>query len=123
MLSKVLVYGTLKKDFSNHGLLSMAKFLGKTEVPGKMYSLKAFPGVRLDEPGSVKCEVYEVDEVTLKRLDRLEGYRGPGKDNFYDRSNVRFTVEGESDSGTGYIYEIGREFLNDKEVVQSGEWV
>jgi gamma-glutamylcyclotransferase (GGCT)/AIG2-like uncharacterized protein YtfP len=37
----------------------------------------------------VKGEVYEVDDATLERLDRLEGYRGedyPG--NMYDRRSI-----------------------------------
>lgn len=120
MSNIVLTYGSLRKGFHNHGLLGMSKFLGMTDVPGKMYSLGSFPGVRLDEPGSVKCEVYEVDDLTLKRLDKLEGYRDKmSRTNFYDRLPVRFSLDGES--RIGEIYQIN-EHYTDREVVPSGDW-
>lgn len=122
-MSKVLVYGTLKKGLGNHVLLKDAKFLGTTTVRGRMYSLGAFPGVRFDQDGSIKCEAYEVDEPTVKRLDRLEGYRGPGNDdNFYNRVPITFQLNGNNEQGE--VYEINDPNLDSKgrSVIESGEW-
>lgn len=124
-MRKILVYGTLKAGHGNHGLLTKATRLGETSVPGKMYSLGAFPGVRLDEPGNIKCEVYEVDDFTLARLDQLEGYRDKSvsgkRNNFYTREPVRFKMDGEFHHGE--IYEIVTNFLRDNPtVVESGDW-
>jgi gamma-glutamylcyclotransferase (GGCT)/AIG2-like uncharacterized protein YtfP len=120
-IKKVLVYGSLKKGFGNHdAFLSTATLLGTTKIPGKMYSLGAYPGVRLDEPGEIHCEVYSVDSKTLQRLDQLEGFRTVGGSNFYDRIPVRFTMEGESQVGD--VYEINKHYINDKKPVPSGNW-
>lgn len=124
MSHKVIVYGTLKKGFGNHRLLETSKFLGTTSVPGTMYSLGGFPGVRLDRLGqtSIKCEVYEVDGATLVNLDRLEGYRGPGLNNFYDRRNIAFSLDGDTQVQTADIYELAEDPGHYYPEVASGVW-
>ncbi len=77
MRFKLFVYGTLKRGLPNHFYLQNAKNLGKAR------SLFAYPLVApkkiypylVDSKGEgkiVKGELYEVDLVTLKRIDRLE---------------------------------------------------
>lgn len=71
----VFVYGSLKRGFHNHRLLENSKFLGpaKTTAEYEMFPLAggAFPVI---VPGNyaINGELYEVDETTLKLLDRLE---------------------------------------------------
>ena len=75
---KVFVYGTLRKGFGNHSLLYNANFVGKATIKAAMYSMGYVPYVSLqtyEENDLVHGEVYEIDKDTLKRLDRLEGYR------------------------------------------------
>jgi len=85
----VIVYGTLKKGFSNHGLLKDAVFIksdykalvGKDEHGdtkyASIYNLGFFPGLKFDSEQSqeIDYEVYLVSPETLTKLDRLEGYR------------------------------------------------
>jgi gamma-glutamylcyclotransferase (GGCT)/AIG2-like uncharacterized protein YtfP len=62
----------------------------------------------------ITVEIYDCDDEVLAGLDMLEGYRGPGKSNFYDRSEV------DTGLGTVLIYHIeGRE---GRELVESGDW-
>ena len=75
----VFVYGSLKKGFYNHSLfLANSKFLSNAETVAK-YPLVTASRYNLvfllNKPGqghNVKGEVYEVDDVTLAQLDRLE---------------------------------------------------
>ncbi|MBN1134677.1 MAG: gamma-glutamylcyclotransferase [Methanosarcinaceae archaeon] len=72
----VFVYGTLKIDCSDHGLLDKSKFIcaSRTEKKYTMLDLGMFPGVtREGEISSIYGEVYEVDRETLKCLDNFEG--------------------------------------------------
>jgi len=93
----VFVYGTLKRGFSNHGILENSKYLGTTETVSRsfmMYPLfGSFPGVTicLDDGFAIMGELYEVDSQTLNELDKLENngkfytrrlvsvYRKPGE--------------------------------------------
>jgi gamma-glutamylcyclotransferase (GGCT)/AIG2-like uncharacterized protein YtfP len=73
----IFVYGTLKKGFGLSHLLQFSSFVGNAELKGfKLLDFGVFPGaVRDEKAGTLKGEVYEVDEVTLKRLDFVEsGY-------------------------------------------------
>lgn len=72
----VFVYGTLRKGFWNHRLLSKSKFIGKAKTKEK-YKLTAddIPYLTDDKRiCNVIGEVYEVDEQTLESLDHLEGH-------------------------------------------------
>jgi gamma-glutamylaminecyclotransferase len=72
----VFVYGTLKRGFGNHHLLNGSKFIGQALTKEK-YALyvSGIPFVIESEPVSqISGEVYEVDQKTLARLDRLEGH-------------------------------------------------
>lgn len=74
MSAYVFAYGTLRRGFSNHHLLSRALTLGgaRTVRPYSLY-LDDFPYCVQDEPaGPVTGEVYKVDDATLLVLDALE---------------------------------------------------
>lgn len=114
---KILVYGTLRATFPNHYLLEGADFVKYAETTPEftMISLGGFPGILRGGNTSIKGEVYEVDEPTLKTLDKLE--RSP---DWYKRELVLL------DDGSwveAYIYpplrvkEVGM-FV----VVESGDW-
>ena len=100
MKHKVAVYGSLLSGFSNHQLLSTSKYLGVTVVEGfDMYSLTAFPAVTPTKGGRIVAEVYEIDEPTLERLDRLESYP-----RFYNR--MKTPVKTIDYKGEAWIYFI-----------------
>ena len=74
--SKVFVYGTLKRGQINHYLLSTGAYLGSynTRPSYKMFHLGGYPGVIKGGRTSIEGEVYQVDALTMHKLDRLEGY-------------------------------------------------
>ena len=75
----VFVYGTLKRGYGNHHLLTNALYLGTASTKDKWTMVgkdMSFPYVVLkdDKEGhQVKGECYMVDAVTMMGLDRLEG--------------------------------------------------
>jgi len=86
-MTKVFVYGSLKKGYGNNRLLLNAEFLGE-RVTASEYILGdvgfpyMFPRAAFNEEFNsrnhslfkqVQGELYVVDEATLARLDRLEG--------------------------------------------------
>lgn len=106
----VAVYGTLKRGFHNHYLLETSVFKGLARAPGKLYvrGLPFFKRVS-DVPMGVYCELYSVDDETLARLDRLEGYREHNPEtSLYNRVEVEvehFLNHEEEEWIPAYIYE------------------
>lgn len=80
---QLLVYGTLKQGKPNHARFGMdkQKFLGKETVRGCSLVQPAysqFPYCIQDSEGQVICELYEIDDSTLRLLDAVEkgaGYK------------------------------------------------
>ena len=74
-MGKVFVYGTLMRDRSNHRYyLEDSTFLGIGSIKGyALYDLGFYPGIIPEENECTKGEVFEVDDKTISRLDRLEG--------------------------------------------------
>jgi len=85
----VFVYGTLKKEYGNHTIISKAPYLGEAitdESNFKMISFSgAFPGVgrRPEYKFRVSGEVYEVTDAQLYQMDQLES-----NGRFYERNYI-----------------------------------
>ena len=78
MPNKVFVYGTLKRNCSNHGLLeNRSEFMGKATI-GEGYSCydwhRGFPFLLADGGEGCKGELFTVDDAVLQSLDWLEGH-------------------------------------------------
>ena len=103
MKHRVYVYGTLRLG-GNHYYY----------VRGKMYNIGWFPGVILGEGGGmVVCEVLEVDDEGLARLDQLEGYYENSPENsLYIRR----------EHNDGWIYEYNKEVDPDS-LIKNGNWL
>jgi gamma-glutamylcyclotransferase (GGCT)/AIG2-like uncharacterized protein YtfP len=102
---QVLVYGTLR-PFTNANIV---------RVPGHLYDLGSFPGVKLDNSSEtmVTCEAIEVTDEELERLDMYEGYRPSDPDNsLYIRRKL--------DWGP-FIYEYNG-CVRDTDAIPSGDW-
>ena len=72
-MATLFVYGTLMKGMRNHVYIEKSKFIGEATT-GPMYELMSngsIPAMR-DGKETVKGEIYEVDDETLKSLDVLE---------------------------------------------------
>lgn len=117
-MTKVAVYGSLRRGLHNAPLLEGQAYLGTTMTAHEytMYSLGSFPAVNLTIPLSkIVIEVYEVDDTCLARLNRLEGFRGEGEDNFYDCSPIETEAFGEA-----LIYHMAPQRRT--EIVRDGDW-
>lgn len=106
---KVFVYGTLKRGYGNNRLLTEQTFVGEAFTGGFFDMINSgFPVLIPNDDGHVvKGEVFEIDtniEDTLAQLDALEGYRGEGKNNMYDRKEIRVKLAGTDDWVTCQIY-------------------
>ena len=101
MTNLVFVYGTLKRGFANHRLLEKAHFLGEAYLPRtKMINLGAYPAVIAGGTKEVMGEMYQVDDETLIRLDRLEGHPS-----FYERRQVKvFSIMPAVDTFIAWCY-------------------
>lgn len=96
----VFVYGTLMKPYGNHALIEDEKFLGNAVLEGYgLYNVSPFfPGIIEQEGAAVKGEVYDINEATLKKLDRLEG-----EGSLYIRKNVQVILESK-EVISAYVY-------------------
>ena len=115
----VACYGSLRRGMGNHQYyLSSSEYKGtfSTEPEYTLHSLSYYPGLKLDGNTSIVMEVYEVDEETLKNLNRLEGYCPGEKSTFYDR------IEINTPWGKAFTYIYVNE-LSKESIVESGDWV
>ncbi len=104
----IFVYGTLKKGFGNNYLLSGSKFLGERktiESKWDMINLGWFPAVVYGK-NDIIGELYEVDELTLKNVDHLEG-----NGTFYTRELV--SVSNISDPVWMYIMPYKQNYFSE----------
>jgi gamma-glutamylaminecyclotransferase len=110
----VFVYGTLRAEEVNHDLLVLARFVAeaRTEPCFDLFDLGAFPAMSAGGETAVLGEVYAVDEVTLVRLDRLEGHPS-----FYQRTQIRL------ESGQAVqTYLMDRNRMHGRARISSGDW-
>lgn len=118
-MTKVAVYGSLRKGMGNHVLLEGSKFLGNDVVQGSMYSLGGFPGCHNHDPeDTIHIEVYEVDDDTLQSLDWLEGVDEECPEaGMYRRERIFTSL------GSVYIYWYNGDVDAVHDYVEGGDWV
>ncbi|MFZ3588886.1 gamma-glutamylcyclotransferase family protein [Bacillus sp. DJP31] len=100
----VFVFGTLRKNERNHYLLKASNCLAEQAwTTGSLYGTNyGYPVLQENKRSRVYGEIYEVNSSQLARLDELEGYRGEGESNYYDRITKRVhTDEGVHEA---YVY-------------------
>ena len=76
-MTRLFVYGTLKRGCRSHALLAHQTYLGdaQTEPGFQLYRLEGYPGlVRAPHTSDVVTgEVYLIDDTCLRALDEFEG--------------------------------------------------
>ena len=123
------VYGTLRPGEHNHArfLADVTTYHRAATLAGaSMFDGPGFPYVTRGGPGTVTGELIWVSvddyDTTLRRLDHLEGYRGAGARNDYDR----VLVEATTDTGSpvaAWVYVAGpRAPLATGRRIESGDW-
>jgi len=121
-MHKVFVYGSLLSELGNHRLLAESKLLGNAITPPEfiMIDLGSYPGViHVIEGGStIIGEVYEVDDFTMTRLDRLEGYNeNHPSDGLYNRMKIP------TEFGEAFIYTFNGMFGRSPiHPIENGDW-
>lgn len=111
---RLFVYGTLLRGESNHGLLARATFVREAWTPGAytLVALDGHPGMTAEGDGTVRGEVFDVDEATLADLDALEGHP-----DWYIRSALPL-----ADGETVETYLLPARFRADRPVIAHGDW-
>jgi gamma-glutamylaminecyclotransferase len=88
-MTRLFVYGTLKRGGENHLHLAGQRFVGEAATgPGfTLYGMQGFPGMvrAADDTAGVIGELWEVDADTLRTLDILEGVA----EGLYERVPIR----------------------------------
>jgi gamma-glutamylcyclotransferase (GGCT)/AIG2-like uncharacterized protein YtfP len=96
-------------------------FLCACRLPGQLYDLGEFPGLKLtgdrarDERAGVTGELYRAQPADIDRLDRFEG--AIGDDPLYRRERVELLAP----SRTAWVYEYARR-VEAAPPVESGDW-
>lgn len=86
----LLVYGTLKRDKSNHRKLGLSEFVGEATT-AQPYLLLQAPNIHypflLDIPvAPITGELYEVSDTDLPNIDSFEGHP-----HFFQRRSIKLT--------------------------------
>jgi len=133
MTKVFFVYGTLKVGgFFARSFDKYRRQVKTAAVTGRLLDLGSYPGAIFGGSEEIKGElhVYDDEAYTAENgesiessLDRIEGYRGPDRDdNLYNkRSMIVVTEDGERVEAIAYEFNAA---VTDAEypVVESGEW-
>lgn len=103
-MTRIFVYGTLKRGGSNHGWLCGQRFIAeaRTQPQFRLFDLGGYPGLVADAQHglAVEGEVWEVDAAALARLDELEDLDG-GE---YARQPLPLQAPFAAEVIEGYVY-------------------
>lgn len=116
----VFVYGTLRKHEANHHFLKEARCISQQcWTHGILYDTgNGYPAM-VSGGQRVYGELYEVTAEQLKRLDILEGYKGVGRDNHYERSTQ--VIHTDFATSEAYVYVYSQPIRDFKEI-RFGDW-
>ena len=114
MMHNLFVYGSLMRGEYNHRVMVGARFVRKarTAMGFDLHDLGSFPAMVARGTGQVTGEVYEVDDVLLKRLDVFEGVP-----TLYERRAV--TLDDGSKVGA---YLMQRARMGRAQRIKNGNW-
>lgn len=102
-MTRVFVYGTLKRGGENHEWIKSQTFVAsaRTKPLYRMFDLGGYPGMICSENGiAIEGEIWDVDEAGLARLDVLEDIDG-GE---YERVLIELEGEFAEQCVEGYLY-------------------
>lgn len=126
----VFVYGTLRRGGSNDitRLEPRPRWIGKACVPGVLYTLGAYPGLRLEGHAEGDCpvcgEVYAIEPALERVLDLIEGLRPgevPDEADEYAKRDVWVQVGNQS--LRCLLYEIHPRFAQWSVRLHHGDWM
>lgn len=124
-LNHVFVYGTLMRGESRWLQLepwSTDEVLDG-HIKGRLYRLGTYPGLRLDEEGTVHGELHRCEDIenTLERLDTIEGHN---EQNLGEGLYVRVPVSVQTLNGAVWAWTyVFNEVPDASTWMQEGRWV
>ena len=120
--SHVFVYGTLRRGGVNdiNRLSPSPRFMGITQVAGRLVSLGDYPGIQLGKGGYVVGEVYAISAELEMVLDHIEGLL-PIPDGQYRKKYIQVSL-GAQDFFC-LIYEATAETWARGVPLASGDWM
>jgi gamma-glutamylcyclotransferase (GGCT)/AIG2-like uncharacterized protein YtfP len=119
----VFVYGTLRKNESNHDLMKEATLIARQAwTNGRLFDTgHGYPAIEESDHDKVYGEIYLVSEEQLLRLDELEDYRPNDPNNLYNRKKqVVFHDTGKLEAFLYFIAEQNNHML--RIPIPSGDW-
>ncbi|GLB60717.1 gamma-glutamylcyclotransferase [Cytobacillus sp. NCCP-133] len=118
---KLFVYGTLRKNESNHFVLKGSPCIAEQAwVYGELYDTGlGYPSMKASLDHKVYGELYEVHLGNYADLDELEDFIPGRKDNLYDR--VEQTVHTDTGEVNAFVYVSKRDDLL-AEPILHGDW-
>ncbi len=103
-MTRVFVYGTLKRGGDNHHYIAYQQFLSPARTPAgyTLYSLGEYPGmVRApQDTAGVAGELWAVDAACLQQLDLLEGVN----EGLYERVPIKLATPADDQPVETYLY-------------------
>ncbi len=103
-MTRIFVYGTLKRGGDNHAHLAYQQFLGEARTPPgyTLYSLGDYPGMvrAADDTAGVTGELWAVDDSCLTQLDLLEGTA----EGLYERVSLKLATPADGQPVETYLY-------------------
>ena len=122
----LFVYGTLLSTEYNHQTIKGSKLIGQGSIYGKLFDIGNYPALK-EGANIIIGELYNIDDLTLKNCDQLEGYNQDEPENSpYIRKSVTVFLDKKElcvnvyycNFGTNHYKEIEsgnyKEYMDDK---------
>ena len=126
-INKFFVYGTLKEGgrFDQKLFSDLRTSVKEATIKGDLFSLGAFPTIKLDGDGIVTGEVHtfrkkDVKGIT-KVMDQIEGYNPlhPGE-GLFNRHKIAVALKG-GKTVTAWVYEYNGQ-VDPEDKLENGVW-
>jgi gamma-glutamylcyclotransferase (GGCT)/AIG2-like uncharacterized protein YtfP len=124
----VFVYGTLRAgEINDIGRAAACHrieapcLIGTATVRGRLYDFGAYPGLVLDaSAGSVRGDVYEVDEALVPIIDEIEEVY-PGVDGLFKSREITVALNGRL--VPCLLYPVEHQSVAGLPRIENGDWV
>ena len=112
--TRVFVYGTLLRGQHNHRYLGLGRFVCelRTDPYFTMIDLGGYPGLVIGGHTAITGELFDVDLITLARLDLFEEVP-----ELYRRRQLQLTS-----TVTAMVYLYPNERARGNPIIESGDW-
>ncbi|WP_332694746.1 gamma-glutamylcyclotransferase family protein [Halalkalibacter lacteus] len=120
----LFVYGTLRKEGSNHHFIKTAKLIENyCYVFGELHDTGfGYPVLKEgSEKTKVIGELYEVTKTELQQVDDLEEYSPHNQSNEYIRMTGQAFTENECYEA--YFYVVGDQLEHCHNLIKEGDWI